>query len=47
MSDAITIALDAMGGDYAPEIVIKGASIARGRFPNLRYLIFGDRKSVV
>jgi glycerol-3-phosphate acyltransferase PlsX len=46
LSDAITIALDAMGGDYAPEIVIKGALIARGRFPNLRYLIFGDERLI-
>lgn len=42
MSTALTIALDAMGGDHAPEIVIEGASLARERFPNLRYILYGD-----
>lgn len=36
------IALDAMGGDKAPEIVVKGAEIARERFPGVRFLLFGD-----
>jgi glycerol-3-phosphate acyltransferase PlsX len=36
-----TIALDAMGGDAAPEIVVAGAAIARERFPDARFLIFG------
>ena len=38
----LTIALDAMGGDRAPEIVIEGARLARERHPELRFLIFGD-----
>jgi len=28
VSDAITIAIDAMGGDRAPNMVLKGAEIA-------------------
>ena len=36
-----TIALDAMGGDNAPEIVIRGAAIALERFPDVRFLVFG------
>jgi glycerol-3-phosphate acyltransferase PlsX len=36
-----TIALDAMGGDKAPEIVIRGAAIALERFPDVRFLVFG------
>lgn len=36
-----TIALDAMGGDAAPEIVVRGAAIARERFPDARFLIYG------
>jgi len=43
----IIISLDAMGGDHAPEIVIEGASIARERVPNLRFLIFGDETRIV
>jgi phosphate acyltransferase len=43
----LIISLDAMGGDHAPDIVIEGASIARERVPNLRFLIFGDETRIV
>jgi len=42
----MTIALDAMGGDNAPEIVVSGAAIGRERFPEIHYLLFGDEKRV-
>src|ERR1700738_1653362 len=35
------MALDAMGGDGAPAIVLKGAEIALQRHPGVRYLLFG------
>ena len=38
---AITIALDAMGGDHAPGMVVAGAALARQRFPQVRFLLFG------
>jgi glycerol-3-phosphate acyltransferase PlsX len=38
----LTIALDAMGGDHAPQVVIAGADMARERFPDLRFLLYGD-----
>lgn len=38
----LTLALDAMGGDHAPDMVVKGASIALRRFPQVRFLLFGD-----
>jgi len=41
VSARITIALDGMGGDRAPDIVIKGASIALQRYPHAHYIIFG------
>ncbi|MDX1400489.1 MAG: phosphate acyltransferase PlsX [Kiloniellales bacterium] len=41
MSGKTTIALDAMGGDRAPQIVVAGANIARERLPNTEFLIFG------
>ena len=44
MSHGITIALDAMGGDSAPGIVLKGADIARQRYPSIDYLLFGDEE---
>ena len=34
MSANLAISLDAMGGDNAPEMVIRGADIARQRFPD-------------
>ena len=38
----ITIAIDAMGGDRAPEIVIDGLELARRRHDGVGFLIFGD-----
>jgi len=38
------IALDAMGGDQAPEMVIEGLEIAHERFPGIHFLLFGDSK---
>lgn len=44
MSDRIVIALDAMGGDDAPDIVIEGAAQARERYPQAFYLFYGDEE---
>ncbi len=46
MSEPLSIALDAMGGDNAPEIVLKGANIARRRFPGVRFIIYGDEAQI-
>ena len=46
MSASVTIALDAMGGDYAPGVVLKGADIALVRYPAARFLLFGDESRV-
>lgn len=43
MCAALTIALDGMGGDHAPEIVVEGAALALNRHPHVRFLIFGDQ----
>jgi phosphate acyltransferase len=42
VSEGITIALDAMGGDRAPGMIVKGAEIALRRHPDLHFLLFGD-----
>ncbi len=47
MSSRCTIALDAMGGDHAPKIVVKGANIARERHPDIDFLIFGREDEVL
>ena len=46
MTEPLIIALDAMGGDYAPKIVIKGANIARERYPDIQFLIYGDEARI-
>jgi phosphate acyltransferase len=46
VTTSITIAVDAMGGDRAPAIVLKGAEIALQRFPNLNFLLFGAEDKV-
>ncbi|MCE2509886.1 MAG: phosphate acyltransferase PlsX [Alphaproteobacteria bacterium] len=46
MDTALTIALDAMGGDRAPGIVVEGASLVRQRSPNVRFILFGDEKQL-
>lgn len=46
MSQSLTIALDAMGGDHAPDMVVAGADIARQRHPGVRYLLFGDQRLI-
>jgi len=42
----MTIALDVMGGDNAPDIVIEGAASALTRMPGLRFLLFGDEPRI-
>jgi phosphate acyltransferase len=42
----ITIALDAMGGDHAPGMVVRGAEIALQRHPDVRFLLFGAENAV-
>ena len=41
-SQTITIALDAMGGDHGPEVVLAGAELSRRRYPGIRYVIHGE-----
>src|SRR3954451_14057727 len=42
VNGSITIAVDAMGGDRAPAMVLHGADIALERDPGARFLRFGD-----
>jgi glycerol-3-phosphate acyltransferase PlsX len=42
MTAETIIALDAMGGDNAPGIVVAGAEMVAVRFPEVRFLLFGD-----
>jgi glycerol-3-phosphate acyltransferase PlsX len=42
MTGKMTIALDAMGGDAGPDMVLPGAELASVRHPDLRFILFGD-----
>ncbi|HTQ72533.1 MAG TPA: phosphate acyltransferase, partial [Acidocella sp.] len=42
MSQSSKLAVDAMGGDHAPEAIIAGLDIAADRQPRAFFLIFGD-----
>jgi glycerol-3-phosphate acyltransferase PlsX len=39
---SLTIALDGMGGDRAPGIVVEGAALALAKHPDLRFRLHGD-----
>ncbi len=42
MSDKVRIALDAMGGDHGPTVVVAGAELALQRHPGCEFLFFGN-----
>ena len=42
MSPAYSLAVDAMGGDQAPDVVVQGLDIAAERHPGARFLLVGD-----
>jgi glycerol-3-phosphate acyltransferase PlsX len=42
MSDKVRMALDAMGGDHGPAVVVAGAELALARHPGSEFLFFGD-----
>ena len=39
----LTISLDAMGGDQAPDMVVHGVKIAHTRMPHVDFLLYGDQ----
>ena len=46
MASPKTIALDAMGGDHGPEVVIPGAALSLERHPALSFIFFGDETRI-
>ena len=46
MSASRTIALDCMGGDHGPEVIIPGAAISLERHPQLKFQLVGDQKRI-
>ena len=43
MPHKVRIALDAMGGDHGPSVVVPGAELSLGRHPDIEFVLFGDR----
>jgi len=46
MKKHLTVALDAMGGDLGPDMVIPGAALSAIRHPNVRFLLVGDQSRI-
>jgi len=46
MAKKVRIALDAMGGDVGPSVVVPGAAVSLTRHPDTEFLLFGDRAAV-
>ncbi|MBI4183760.1 MAG: phosphate acyltransferase PlsX [Proteobacteria bacterium] len=44
MNERLTISVDAMGGDAAPEMVVEGVDIASASHPAIHFLLFGDER---
>jgi glycerol-3-phosphate acyltransferase PlsX len=42
VTEPYTLAVDAMGGDHAPDAVVAGVAIAAERHPEARFLLVGD-----
>ena len=42
----ITIALDVMGGDHGPSVILAGAELSRRRYPEIRYILHGEEAAV-
>jgi glycerol-3-phosphate acyltransferase PlsX len=46
MSQPRTIALDAMGGDHGPSVVVPGAALSLERYPELNFVMYGDEPRI-
>ena len=46
MPDKVRIAVDAMGGDHGPSVILPGAEISLVRHPDIEYLLFGNAAAV-
>src|SRR3954464_13398438 len=46
MAQKVRIALDAMGGDFGPAVVVPGAEIALERHPDTEFVLFGDETAI-
>jgi len=47
LSDRITVAIDGMGGDNAPSMIVSGIGIAAKSNPDVNFLLFGDERRIL
>ncbi len=47
MTYSQTIALDAMGGDYGPDVIVPGAAQALQKIPGTKFIFCGDQAKIV
>lgn len=40
------IAVDAMGGDYAPQAIVEGVNVALAEFKDIEIILFGDESKI-
>jgi glycerol-3-phosphate acyltransferase PlsX len=46
MPQKVRIALDAMGGDHGPSVVVPGAAVALAQHPDTTFSLFGDQAKI-
>ncbi|MEQ1651757.1 MAG: phosphate acyltransferase PlsX [Hyphomicrobium sp.] len=46
MASPKTIALDAMGGDHGPSVIVPGAALSLERHPALSFIFYGDETAI-
>jgi glycerol-3-phosphate acyltransferase PlsX len=46
MVDPVRIAIDGMGGDHGPEVIVPGAARAADARPDIEFIFFGDEASI-
>lgn len=46
MTKQLVISLDGMGGDKAPHIVVEGAHLAREKYPDAKFIIYGNEAEI-
>ena len=46
MPQKVRIALDAMGGDHGPSVIVEGAELSLTRHPDSEFVVFGDRSKI-
>ena len=42
----IVLAIDIMGGDFGPKTTLEGVAIASEAYPNVKFVLFGDKKKI-